>query len=132
VRIQCNYGVLFLTSDETSFVTGSELVIDSNFSRALAALTCHYRLPRLRLNHRHTSCRRLPLPGGKPLPHPADMASRPTKPAAFGAHLQRTTGTPGPFRDPRRRIGRSRLENWVVDEATAEWRMQPVDNGSDA
>jgi hypothetical protein len=34
------------------------------------------------------------LPGGKPLLHPADMASRPIKAAAFRAHPQWTAGGP--------------------------------------
>jgi hypothetical protein len=34
------------------------------------------------------------LPGSKPLLHPADMASRPIKAAAFGAHPQWTAGGP--------------------------------------
>jgi hypothetical protein len=75
---------------------------------------------------------RLLFPGSKPLLHSADMASRPVEAAAFGADPQWTAGGPRPFRHPRRRTRRRRLERPVVDKAAGERRVLPVDVKSDA
>ena len=67
------------------------------------------------------------MPDGEPLPHAADMTSRPIKTAASGAHIEWAVGRPRPFRHPHYQIWRRWLEPPVIDNTAGKWRVLPVD-----
>jgi hypothetical protein len=67
------------------------------------------------------------LPGGEPLLHSADVASRPVKAAAFWDTPVTVNQPSGNVPDTRQQMPWRRLERPVVASAPCEWSVLPVD-----